>query len=80
MTRHDEPMVRGGNHKGASLCILLMAIRALGDTVLITPIIRALKEQFPISKVLVVVDAIGADSLLHNPHIDRLFVIDRAAR
>lgn len=80
MTRLDESMVRGGNDMGASPCILLIAIRALGDTVLITPIIRALKERFPISKVLVAVDAIGADVLLHNPHIDRLFVIDRAAR
>lgn len=65
---------------GASPCILLITIRALGDTVLITPIIRAVKERYPTSRLLVVAEAMGAGVLLHNPHIDRLLVIDRGAR
>lgn len=57
--------------------ILLIAFRAIGDMVLITPILRLLKISSPHVELTVVVDAISYEVLLHNPHIEQLIVIDR---
>jgi len=59
--------------------VLVLAIRAIGDTVLITPVIRLLRERVPASYLAVVADGVSADVLRHNPHIDRVVAIDRAA-
>ena len=57
--------------------ILVIALRALGDMVLITPILRLLKRSQPSVELTVIADAIGYEVLLNNPHIDQLVVIDR---
>lgn len=59
--------------------VLVIAFRALGDMVLITPIVRLLKRARPSVHLTVVVDALSHEVLLHNPHIDRLVVVDRIA-
>lgn len=56
--------------------VLVGAFRALGDMVLITPILCLLKDSLA-CELTVVVDELGYEVLLHNPHIDRLIAIDR---
>lgn len=58
--------------------ILVLAIRAIGDVVLITPALRLLKHKFPAAYLAVLVDGVSAKILEHNPHVDQLFVIDRS--
>ncbi|MDH5427716.1 MAG: glycosyltransferase family 9 protein [Nitrospirota bacterium] len=58
--------------------ILILAIRAIGDVVLITPIISLLKKSYPKGYFAVLVDGPTAEVLANNPSIDRLIVIDRA--
>ena len=59
--------------------ILILAIRAIGDVVLITPIIQQLRKTFPDAYVAVLADGVSAQVLFHNPHVDRIFTIDRRA-
>src|SRR2546428_3598545 len=59
--------------------ILVVAIRAIGDLVLITPILRLLKHGVPASYLAVVADGSSSDVLRHNPHVDHLMCMDRAA-
>ncbi|MCA9472005.1 MAG: lipopolysaccharide heptosyltransferase II [Nitrospirales bacterium] len=57
--------------------ILVLAIRAIGDVVLITPIIRILRQAFPRALLTVLANGASARVLQHNPHIDRVVEIDR---
>lgn len=58
--------------------ILILAIRAMGDAVLITPVIRLIRQNLAPSYLALLVDSISADVLLNNPYIDRLYVINRS--
>lgn len=58
--------------------ILVLAIRGIGDMVLITPLLRLLKQQVHAEYLAVLADGVTAVVFNHNPHIDRLFVIDRS--
>ncbi len=57
--------------------ILVLAIRAIGDMVLVTPAIRALAEAYPGSAVSVVTEAFAADVFEANPRISEIVAIDR---
>ena len=59
--------------------VLVTAIRAIGDLVLITPILRLLKQRVPASYLAVIADGLSAEVLRHNPHVDRIVEIDRRA-
>ena len=63
---------------GPSSRILILAVRAIGDIVLMTPVPRLLKQKFPSSYLAVLADGASAQVLHNNPHIDRLFTIDRS--
>ena len=58
--------------------ILVFSIRAIGDVALMTPIFRILKQKYPKSFLAVLADGLSAQVLHHNPHVDRLYTIDRA--
>ncbi|HIA14892.1 MAG TPA: glycosyltransferase family 9 protein [Nitrospirales bacterium] len=58
--------------------ILVLAIRGIGDMVLITPLLRLLKQRACAEYLAVMADGVTAEVFDHNPHIDRLFVIDRS--
>ncbi|MBI3608039.1 MAG: glycosyltransferase family 9 protein [Nitrospirae bacterium] len=60
--------------------VLVLALRALGDSVLMTPIIRLLKQRGGAGSLTLLVDALGAEVFQHNPWVDRLIVLDRAAQ
>ena len=57
--------------------IFVLTIRAIGDVALMTPIFRLLKEKVPAGFLAVLADGPSAQVLPHNPHIDRLYTIDR---
>lgn len=58
--------------------VLVMALRAIGDVVLITPILRLLRQRVPAAYLAVVADGVSAEVLRNNPHVDRIIVINRA--
>ncbi|MGB0909408.1 MAG: lipopolysaccharide heptosyltransferase II [Nitrospirales bacterium] len=59
--------------------ILVIAIRAIGDVVLITPVLRLLKERYPSAHLAVVADGVSAQILHHNPHVNKVFLTDRSS-
>jgi len=58
------------------LRVVFLRLRSLGDTVLMTPALAAAK-RLPNCKVGVVVETPFHEVLVHNPNVDRLFVLDR---
>ena len=59
--------------------IAVFKMRNIGDVLLITPALRALKESFPGAKITVVVNP-GTESMLaHNPDVDDVLVYPRDA-
>ena len=54
-----------------------MAPSWVGDVVMATPAIRALRRRFPGARITVLTRQTGADVLEHNPHIDRTIVADK---
>jgi ADP-heptose:LPS heptosyltransferase len=58
--------------------ILIIRPDRIGDVVLTTPLIRAVKESFPDSYVGVMVNSVSGVLLRNNPHIDILITDDPA--
>ena len=58
--------------------ILLAKLNHLGDTLLMTPTIRFLKEQFPDARIDVLVRAGSEDVLRGNPDIHQIFLVGRS--
>jgi heptosyltransferase-3 len=55
-------------------------IRNIGDVLMITPALRALRECCPDAKITVIVNSFAAPMLENNPHIDLVLVYDRSFR
>ena len=57
--------------------ILVIKLRYLGDVLLITPCLQAIKENLPRANVTVVVNK-GTETILHNhPCVDHVIAVDR---
>lgn len=52
--------------------ILLVRFSAIGDLILTTPLLRAIRQRHPAARMTFVVREDLADTLRHNPRIDRL--------
>lgn len=59
--------------------LLVIAFRALGDMVLVTPALRALKQRSGGGSLTLLVDGLGAEVFHQYPWVDELIVFDRAA-
>ncbi|MHB2150022.1 lipopolysaccharide heptosyltransferase II [Calditrichota bacterium LG25] len=57
--------------------ILLVQTAYLGDVILTTPLIRAIKQVFPDSQLDVLVIPQTAGALANNPHIDQTILFDK---
>ena len=57
--------------------ILIVAPSWVGDVVMATPAIRAVKRRYPLARITALARPAGADVLAHNPHLDRIIAADR---
>ena len=64
----------------ASQRILLIRLSSLGDIVLITPAIRAVRAHFPDAHITMLVGKQSAEVLRENPHLDEIITFDRFAK
>ena len=60
--------------------ILIIRFSSIGDIVLTSPLLRAIKQQQPQTEVHYLIKKVYADVLLHNPHIDKLFLLEQDIR
>jgi heptosyltransferase-3 len=59
--------------------ILVIKLRYLGDVLLATPTLQALKTAFPMARLTVLVNR-GTDEILReNPHVDEILPLDRGS-
>lgn len=57
--------------------VLLIRLRLIGDVVLSTPVIRALRRSFPDARLTYLVERDAAPVVLQNPHLDDVIVVER---
>lgn len=57
--------------------ILVLRFSSIGDIVLTSPVLRVMKQQMPQSGIHFVCKEVFADTLKHNPHVDRLYTFKR---
>ncbi len=55
--------------------ILISRLRFIGDVVLTTPVIKALKRQYPEAELYYLAEARPASVLAHNPHLEEVIVL-----
>ena len=60
--------------------ILLIRLSSLGDVVLTTPAIRAVRAHFPDAYIAMLVAKQSADALRENPHLNEIITFDRFAK
>jgi ADP-heptose:LPS heptosyltransferase len=59
--------------------VVVIKTRALGDTLLATPALRALRKGFPRARLTAVVSPAGREVLVGNPGLDDVWVYDKRA-
>lgn len=59
------------------MTVLLIRLRLIGDVVLTTPVIRALRRKFPEARLTYLVERDAAPVVQHNPHLDEVLVAER---
>jgi heptosyltransferase-3 len=57
--------------------LAVFKLRHIGDVLLITPLLRALRETFPGARITAVVNSGTEAMLAHNPHIDEVLIYRR---
>jgi lipopolysaccharide heptosyltransferase II len=58
--------------------VLLIRLRLIGDVVLSTPVIRALRRTFPDATLTYLVEHDAAAVVAGNPHLDEVLVVERS--
>ena len=58
--------------------ILLLRLRLIGDVMFTTPLIRALRREYPEAHLAYVVEPAAAALVVHNPHLNDVIVAPRA--
>ncbi len=57
--------------------LAVFKLRNIGDVLMITPVLRALRETFPDARITAVVNSGTEAMLVHNPHVDEVLVYRR---
>ncbi len=55
--------------------ILLVRPRLIGDVILTTPAIRAIRRRFPDAELIYLVESLAAPVVAHNPHLNDVVVV-----
>ena len=58
--------------------VLLIRLRLIGDVVLSTPVLRALKQTFPAARLTYLVERDAAAVVAGNPHLDDILIAERS--
>ena len=54
-----------------------MRLRLIGDVVFTTPLVRAIRREYPSARLVYLVEADAAPVVRHNPHLDEVIVAPR---
>jgi ADP-heptose:LPS heptosyltransferase len=57
--------------------IVLSKFAGIGDTILTTPAVRALRQKFPEAEIIYMTNPYGAKALKGNPHLSEVVVLDK---
>jgi heptosyltransferase-3 len=57
--------------------LAVFKLRNIGDVLMVTPVLRALRQTFPEARITAVVNSGTEAMLAHNPHIDEVLVYHR---
>ncbi|MGH9395827.1 MAG: glycosyltransferase family 9 protein [Terriglobia bacterium] len=60
----------------ASPRILVARVGAIGDTLMVTPLVRALRKSLPKSRLCFLCSEAAYDALRYNPHLNRVIPLD----
>src|SRR5271168_2090638 len=60
--------------------LAVFKMRNIGDVLMITPVLRALRETFPQARITVVVNSGTEPMLANNPDVDEILVFERSKR
>lgn len=71
----DKPYEVLKNQK--TVKILIIRLKPVGDTILISPVFRNLKKLFPNATIDVVIYPFVLDMIKHNPYVDNVIVVNR---
>ncbi|MFN2432598.1 MAG: glycosyltransferase family 9 protein [Gemmatimonadota bacterium] len=74
------PPQRSAGLPGAGRVLLLRELNTLGDALISTPAVRALHRTFPDLELAMVAGWRNAAVWRHNPHLARLFVLERGPK
>lgn len=58
------------------MTILLVRPRLIGDVILTTPAVRALRRRFPDAEILYLVEALAAPVIAANPHVTEVITVE----
>ena len=60
--------------------LAVFKMRNIGDVLMITPVLRALRETFPEARITVIVNSGTEAMLANNPHVDEVLAYERGGR
>lgn len=58
--------------------ILIVKLTLLGDTILLIPTLRAIRERFPQAKICIILSEVNAEVLSHCPYVDEQIIVPLA--
>ena len=60
--------------------VLAVRFSSIGDVLLITPLLRAIRWKYPAARITVLTKQAHASLLSHNPHLNRVISLDPGQR
>lgn len=76
MGRGPERIMKNGVHNKKNR-ILVIRLDRIGDVVLSTPVIKALRTAYPDSRITFLVRPYAADAVIGNPHLNEVITFDK---